>query len=170
MQSQRGVSLFVVLLVVIAAIGAALFGLPWYNNKRELARVEKKEADAMRGVPPSSQPEQTSGRPSARELANKLEAEEAMRGGSATPAPSSVPPAAAVVARSPAESAGGELLTSANDFKSLIEPSYYNALSAPCKVLLDTVLKMLDNPENSSSFREKLDAAERRFMESCRDK
>lgn len=93
-----------------------------------------------------------------------------MRGGAANPAPSPVPPAAAVVARTPAENAGGELLKNGNDFKSLIEPSYYNALSAPCKVLLDTVLKMLDNPENSSSFREKLDGAERRFMESCGNK
>ncbi|MBC7982569.1 MAG: hypothetical protein H7Y02_01815 [Candidatus Obscuribacterales bacterium] len=56
---QRGASLFVILLVCIAIVAAALFGLPWLNNKLELRRVERMEADIMRGTPPpssSSQP------------------------------------------------------------------------------------------------------------------
>lgn len=49
---QRGASLFVILLVCIGIAAAALFGLPWLNNKLELRRVEQMEADIMRGVPP----------------------------------------------------------------------------------------------------------------------
>lgn len=77
MQSERGASLFVVLLVCIAIVGAALFALPWYNNKRELARVEQMEADAMRGVPPASPSKQPSVQSSARELPDKLGAGDA---------------------------------------------------------------------------------------------
>lgn len=74
-------SLFVALLALIAVAGMALLGWPWYdnrNNRTELARAEMVEADAMRGIVPSTNPKQSSARSAARERAEKLEASEAL--------------------------------------------------------------------------------------------
>jgi hypothetical protein len=77
---QRGVSLFVVLLVIVAVAGAVLLGLPWYNQRRDLARTEKVEADAMRGVAPSTSPNESKDAAAARERAEKAEFAETHKG------------------------------------------------------------------------------------------
>jgi hypothetical protein len=81
MAKQQGASLFMVALALVAVAGLALLGWPSYidrNNTTELARVEKEEADAMRGIAPSKIPNQSRARSVARERAEKLEASEAL--------------------------------------------------------------------------------------------
>ena len=77
---QRGVSLFVVLLVIVAVAGVVLLGLPWYNQRRDLARTEKVEADAMRGVAPSTSPNESKDAAAVRERAEKAEFAETHKG------------------------------------------------------------------------------------------
>lgn len=77
---QRGVSLFIVLLVIVVVAGAVLLGFPWYSQRRELARTEKVEADAMRGVAPSASPNESKDAAAARERAEKAEFAETHKG------------------------------------------------------------------------------------------
>ncbi len=70
-----------VALALVAVAGLALLGWPWYNNRNnttELARAEKEEADAMRGIAPSTNLNQSRARSAARERAEKLEASETL--------------------------------------------------------------------------------------------
>jgi hypothetical protein len=81
MAKQQGASLFMVALALVAVAGLALLGWPWYNNRNnttELARAEKEEADAMRGIAPSTNLNQSRARSAARERAEKLEASETL--------------------------------------------------------------------------------------------
>ncbi|MEO8754954.1 MAG: hypothetical protein ABI624_19995, partial [Casimicrobiaceae bacterium] len=74
MRDQRGLSMFVVLLVVIALVAGVVLAIPWYQQRQQ----ENMEADAMRGVAPKH-------RSAAREAADKVEAREAAGSESGTP-------------------------------------------------------------------------------------
>jgi hypothetical protein len=122
------VSLFVVLLSIVVVAGAALLVFPWYSDHRALARAQKAEADAIRGVAPSTNPNQSKAAAEARERTEKLEAAE-VRG----------------------------------DWKGLVEPAAYGALNSQCQGYVDTIVGLLDKPEDSAAFRARLAEAENRF-------
>lgn len=73
LEKQRGVSLFVVLLVIVSIAGVTLLGWPWYKNRTDLCRAEKVEANAMSGIAPSRSPDESRIPAAARERAEKLE-------------------------------------------------------------------------------------------------
>jgi len=141
------------LLVVIAIISIAAVAIPWLNRGLALSAAEKMEADAMKGVP-------TTRRSAAHEAAVKAEAAEAARA-----QPEIAPAPAMSATRDP----GSAIVHQGGTFRSLVEPTAYATLSAPCKQLVDTIVGMLDKPEDSSSFRQSLNDTERRFSATCVD-
>jgi len=60
-------------------------------------------------------------------------------------------------------------LAQAERFSDLRVPAAYAAMSAQCKELFDTYVGMLDNPEQSSAFREQLSNVEHGIRENCID-
>ncbi len=167
---ERGVSLFVVLLSLIGILSVAALGILGFNNWQARSRAEAMEADAVRGVPQSTTIGQSSGRPTAREKSELMEAQEAARAqpGSA-PVTLHDPNAIGKSSRSSPELTVGEFLKMGPRFKDAVDPVAYEKLNTQCRSLLDTIVGLLDKPEDSTAFREKLGNAERDFSARCVD-
>ena len=58
----------------------------------------------------------------------------------------------------------------AGDFKGLVDPVAYRALSFECQKIVDAIVGLLDKPEDSAAFRQSLAEAEGRFSANCVDR
>ena len=79
-------------------------------------------------------------------------------------------PSQPVTAAAERERADQLRLAAADDFKGLVDPVAYRALSFECQKIVDAIVGLLDKPENSAAFRQNLAEAEDRFSANCVDR
>lgn len=102
-----------------------------------------------------------------RALARAQKAEEDAARGTVT-APSPGPAKAAESARERADKV--QSAETAVDFRGLVDPASYRALTPECQRIVDTIVGLLDKPEDSAAFRKTLAESEALFSANCVDR